>query len=90
MACNRLLAPTSPRFVFSSDEEDESSSQDDNCDTSEDEPDSRELQDDGQAVDVDKINADPLYRSHASIFEASESMAEEDNIPSAFDDHPAI
>ncbi|KAJ7318344.1 hypothetical protein DFH08DRAFT_714721 [Mycena albidolilacea] len=82
--------PSSPRFVFSSDEEDESSSQDGNCDTSEDESDSPELQDDGHAVDVDKINADPLYRSRASIFEASESMAEEDNIPSAFDDHPAI
>ncbi|KAF8205907.1 hypothetical protein K438DRAFT_1963684 [Mycena galopus ATCC 62051] len=83
-------APSSPRFVFSSDEEDESSSQDDNSDTSEEELDSPELKDDDQAVDVDKIDADPLYRSRASIFEAPDSLAEEDTIPSAFHDHPAI
>ncbi|KAF8179282.1 hypothetical protein K438DRAFT_1768995 [Mycena galopus ATCC 62051] len=73
MACNRLLCTQFPEicdFVFSSDEKDESSLQDDNCDTSEDEPDSPELQDDDQA---DKIDVDPLSRSRASIFAASES-----------------
>ncbi|KAJ6553175.1 hypothetical protein B0H19DRAFT_1263575 [Mycena capillaripes] len=82
-------APSSLRFVFS-DEEDESSLQDDNCDTSEDEPNSPELQDDDQVVDVDNINADPLYHSQASIFEVSESAAKDDDIPSAFDDYSVI
>ncbi|KAF7372110.1 Transposase family Tnp2 protein [Mycena venus] len=39
---------------------------------------------------VDDIALDPLFRTQASIFNAENTVEEEDSIPLAFDDHPAI
>ncbi|KAF7372033.1 hypothetical protein MVEN_00061600 [Mycena venus] len=39
---------------------------------------------------VDDIASDPLFRTRASIFDAENTVEEEDSIPLAFDDHPTI
>jgi hypothetical protein len=83
--------PPYTAFQFSSDEEDSDLAQyDGRSDASDDDP----PPDENLEVDVEDIASDPLFRSRASLFDEVQRTQitddEEESIPSAFDDHPAI
>ncbi|KAJ7798349.1 hypothetical protein B0H14DRAFT_3156925 [Mycena olivaceomarginata] len=83
--------PPYTAFLFSSDEEDSDLAQyDGRSDASDDDP----PPDENLEVDVEDIASDPLFRSRASLLDEVQRTQitddEEESMPSAFDDHPAL